>query len=526
MQCDVIKNKAANTNLKLYGGNSPFSSDKVQQKIKKTNLDKYGVEYPVQSDEIKKKIEQTNLIRYGTKHSLQNKDIYQKVIDTCIKKYGVDNPSKSSEIKEKIKDTHMSKYGVPYAMQNADVHNKQLKTMRERYGHEYPLQIPSIKSTHSNTMNKVFGHHNPMELPQYQRYMRIKKKQSYWDTFIAKLSLKKIEPKFDITYYINNIKFPFKCTRCDKEFMSIETNPQKINCGCLKFRSSYEHDIIDWIRSIYIDTVTNNEFFTDTELNRRWESDIFIPKLNIAIEFHGLYWHSDIHKHKNYHQDKYTFFKSQNITLIQIFESEWVHKQDIVKSIIKSKINLNERIFARKTVLKEITTSMYRTFVDENHIQGYCHSKIKIGLFNDSDLVAVIGISKSRFNTKYEWELIRFCNKLNTNVIGGFNKMLKYTLIKYDITTLGTFCDLRYFDGHGYINSNFIFSHITQPNYFYFKINDNVLYPRTQFQKHKLDKKLPLYDDNKTEYENMIINKYLRIFDAGNHLFILDNTTL
>lgn len=520
-----IKNKAANTNLKRYGHISPLSSQEIKEKVKLTNIERFGVEYPSQLPMIKDKIKTTNIAKYGTEYPNQNKDVYAKTINTCIDKYGVNNPFKLDNVKNKIRDNHINKYGVVHPMQNKDIQKKYKQTMRARYNCEYPLQNDIIKEKYNNTLSERFGCSNPMKLPEYQSYLRIKHKESYWDIFHTKLSLKKIIPKFNIDDYIQNKSLEFECTRCNKLFTRNESNPQKINCGCLKFRSSYEHDIIEWVREIYHDTVKNNKHFTDINTNKRWEADIFIPKLNISIEFHGLYWHSDIHKDANYHQDKYTFFKQQNITLIQIFENEWIHNQDIVKSIIKSKLGINQTIYARKTTIQEIDIPTYRNFIDTNHIQGYSHSKIKIGLFKDNELVAVMGVSKSRFSSKYEWELIRFCNRLNTNVVGGFNKLLKYVLSNYPITTMGTFCDLRYFDGHGYNSSNFVFTHITKPNYFYFKQNDNILYPRTQFQKHKLSKKLPIYDSNKTEYENMLCNKYLRIFDAGNYLFILDNTT-
>ena len=34
------------------------------------------------------------------------------------------------------------------------------------------------------------------------------------------------------------------------------------------------------------------------------ELDIYIPSHNLAIEFDGLYWHSEIHKPSNYHLNK------------------------------------------------------------------------------------------------------------------------------------------------------------------------------------------------------------------------------
>ena len=37
--------------------------------------------------------------------------------------------------------------------------------------------------------------------------------------------------------------------------------------------------------------------------------------------------------------------------------------------------------------------------------------------------------------------------------------------------------------------------------------------------KHKLFNKLDVYDDDLTEYQNMVNNNYNRIFDCGNNIY-------
>lgn len=50
---------------------------------------------------------------------------------------------------------------------------------------------------------------------------------------------------------------------------------------------------------------------------------------NIGFEYCGEYWHSDLNKDKNYHQQKTLYFKELNISLFTIFETEWINKQNI-----------------------------------------------------------------------------------------------------------------------------------------------------------------------------------------------------
>jgi hypothetical protein len=41
-----------------------------------------------------------------------------------------------------------------------------------------------------------------------------------------------------------------------------------------------------------------------------------------------------------------------------------------------------------------------------------------------------------------------------------------------------------------------------------------------EFQKHKLKDKLSVYDPDKTEYQNMSQNGFIKIFDFGNLVFV------
>jgi hypothetical protein len=110
----------------------------------------------------------------------------------------------------------------------------------------------------------------------------------------------------------------------------------------------------------------------------------------------------------------------------------FVRNISIIKSIIISKINkIENKIYARNCEIKEIDTKDCRDFLNKNHIQGYTTSSIKIGLYYKDDLISVMTLGNRRINSKNSFELIRFCNKINFNVIGSASKIFKYFLKKY-----------------------------------------------------------------------------------------------
>ena len=497
-QSNIIKEKKRKTNQKNWGVDNVFQSENIQQKSKQTLLEKYGVEHPAQNACIREKQKQTTLKLYGVEYASQNAEIQNKVKQTNLKRYGVEYYLQTEEKKERTKHTSIKKYGTNHPLQNEDILKKQKQTNLEKYGSEYPNQNKNIRY-------------------KIQQAKKIK----YWDIFIIKLKAKQLIPIFNKEYYINNTtNFTFKCLRCNNEFNFEHTDVQHIYCECNKSTSLPEYEIEEWLKSLNANLeIKRNVWihFNTKEVKRR-EIDIAINN-KIAIFYHGIYWHSDIYRDKNYHQELFNLFIEKGYDPIQIFENEWLSKQEIVKSIILSKLNINQtKIYARNTIIKEITISEYKIFLEINHIQGYANSKIKLGMFYNDKLISVLGMGKSRFKNN-ETEIIRYCSLLNYQITGGLAKFLAYIKNNYQFENIISYIDLRYFDGSSYIKNGFMLDSITYPNYYYFYNNNNnfTLYNRIQFQKHKLKDKLEIFDEKLSEYENMLNNGYLRIFDAGNY---------
>jgi hypothetical protein len=282
-------------------------------------------------------------------------------------------------------------------------------------------------------------------------------------------------------------------------------------------KSKGELEVRDFILSLGIECFSR-KFNYD---NKTMEIDCFIPKYNLGIEYCGEYWHSEEIKGKKYHQEKTLWAQKQNIKILTIFENEWINKKEIIKSIIKNNLGLTEnKIMARKCIVKEIFNYEANQFVDKNHIQGKCNSSVNIGLFYKDELKQIISFSKSRFNKKFQWEITRISTELGCNVTGGVSKLFSYFKENYKPQSIISYCDLRFSNGDIYKKLGFEFLHISMPNYWYKKKDDNTFFSRQKFQKHKLEKILPFFDVNLSEKENMKNNNYICVYDAGNFSFI------
>ncbi len=113
------------------------------------------------------------------------------------------------------------------------------------------------------------------------------------------------------------------------------------------------------------------------------------------------------------------------------------------------------------------------------------------------------------------YELLRFCNKLNTTVIGGASKLFKYFVRTYSPLEVISYADKRWSAGDIYKNMGFCLTGTTKPNYFY--VVDNKRENRYKHRKSELVKQG--YDPNMSESEIMKSLGINKIYDCGNLKF-------
>jgi len=168
---------------------------------------------------------------------------------------------------------------------------------------------------------------------------------------------------------------------------------------------------------------------------------------------------------------------------------------------------------------------LVREFLENNHLQGFVGSKIKLGLFFENELINLMTFGKRRVamgkksSNEGEFKLLRFCNKLNTNVLGGASKLFKYFKENYIPKEITTYADRSHSNGELYEQLGFKFIGKTTPNYYY--IIDGIKHHRFNFRKDKLVKEG--FNSNKTKHEIMINRNIFRIYDSGNLKFNFKN---
>ena len=139
-------------------------------------------------------------------------------------------------------------------------------------------------------------------------------------------------------YKNNHQKLKYVCLRGHRGFVSWNNWESKEH-RCPKCKdnqvSKWEKKVRNFLVGLNIDYIPNDRIQLINPLTkRRLELDMWMPKLNKAIECNGTYWHS-LEKVIKRDKIKRQLCKDQNIDLLVVTEKEWDKNIDKCKNKIQ-----------------------------------------------------------------------------------------------------------------------------------------------------------------------------------------------
>ena len=505
-QSSMVRERTKQNNLQKYGVDHPHKLQSVVDATKNTNLSIYGCTCSLHAGSVKEKTRASLLHRYGDTHSWGSKSTARvKSLDTLQSRYGVTNPSHSKEILVRTQATNTLRYNVPWVVSSALVREKSEKTLLQRYG------VANI-----------------MRLPRVAKIVGIKSRRTRlannWDSRIKLFKEAGITPLFSFHDFVKRggiykdnsyIKYKFQCD-CDNIFetwIGMGRVPRCPTCyPSMRGTSKGEEEV-----AAFLADYTTVERHNRSVLNGQ-ELDIYLPEYNMAVEYNGNYWHSQIggNKERYYHQKKALACYESGVKLFSIFSDQWEQKQELICSMLLQRLKrIDTCVGARKCkIVSAVNSKTASTFFNENHLFGAVSGLTK-GLEYEGQLVAALSIGKSRYDKAYSHELLRFAVKQKFSVQGGLSRLLN----AFSVESLVCYADASFSTGTAYELVGFNRVGITAPGYYYLDRSYSHRYSRQQFQKHKLQGKLEHYLPERSEWENMQLNGYDRVWDCGNWVF-------
>lgn len=440
---------------------------------------------------------------------------------SCSSQCARTDPQRTS----KAQSTCMDRYGAPTHQQSDSGRQCRVDTNVARYGCVSPAANPSIRSKIEQTNLERYGHINIFGSEYGKKAIQATNTRKYGHSSFATSTLdSQTVTSLNDSAWLQSQNHVYKRTlgeiaeELNCSIACVHQHFQQFNIPVRRHQSSrFESSICEWIISMGV--VVEN----DVTINGV-RYDICLPEHKILIECDGVYWHGEATagRGRSYHLNKTTQAKQAGYTLIHIYENEWVYKSNIVKSMLSNRIsNTTNRLYARKGIIRAVLSKEAKMFLADNHIQGETVAvTYAYGLYYDNVLMSLITLSTSRFGDKM-LEITRFCNRVDYTVVGGFSRLFTHAVKQLKVDTVVSYADRRWGEGSVYRTAGFVCSGTTAPSYDYYKTNNSlVLLNRMRFQKHKLQKILPVFDSTLTEWENMKANGYDRIWNCGNAKWI------
>ena len=445
-----------------------------------TMLEKYSTVHPMHVPEIVEKMKQTCLYRYGETSFTKTPEFIEKTTKTCRERYGTDWYMQTDEYKASVVDTCMQKYGVPNAGMYGDFIVDKMKN---------PERLAELMSFRNNPEQYVADHFDdPPTILQLSECIGVS------ETTVGDILLNR-------------------------------------NLGHLvSYQYSRMEDEIYNFLTLYIcgSEIIRNTFKVITP----YELDVYLPNYNFAIECNPTYTHNSsigiygqAPKSTEYHKMKTDLCQEHNVHLMHIFGYDWVWHKDVCKSIILNALGLTNTVYyARKTQIYEVSGEDAIKFLEDNHLQDAVDCKVRLGLYFDNELVSLMTFSKLHHtigtgndDTSDCWELVRFCNKNYTRVVGGASKLLQYFIRTYNPKEIISFSDRAHTTGNLYFQLGFNVLRRSNPGYVWVDLKTDKTYSIFNAQKHNISKILQdaTLDLSQNETDIMIDHGYVQVFDSG-----------
>lgn len=273
-------------------------------------------------------------------------------------------------------------------------------------------------------------------------------------------------------------------------------------------------------------------------LGNRREVDFHIPGKRLAIEFNGLFWHSESHgKRRGYHAEKAAGVRAAGSELFTIWSDDWNEKagagrRALILRELAERLGATDRLHlvlpdlpaaairkvdARKLVPAVLTRQETVIFLDANHLHGPVTRTINMGLKDGrGTLVACLSV-RARRSEPGTFGIVRYATE--GTVKGGLDQLLEFATQVlagkgHPASRWVAFADLAIWDGNVYEQGGFARAAATLPDYSYLARGRRVSRFDYQPKRFREDPELT-FKEGMTGRQLADLNGLHRIWDHG-----------
>jgi hypothetical protein len=381
-------------------------------------------------------------------------ELVKKRESTMLEKYGVSSWSQTEEHKTAFaKRTKEAWSDTERREQRLEVRKE---TNLKRYGVSVVSQVPEImakalisrKANREKLTEEEFQSREKIRIDSYRKerlsddvYQNLNDYELIYDLYVTK--------NFSIRKCADHIGCSTHTIKTALESFGIDYIPRTQTQ-----ESSDEIELYEFISSIAPTAIRTYKIGKHL--------DIFIPELKLGFEYNGVYWHSDAKRDMLYHANKVEHFYSHDIRYVQIWEDDWIHRQDSVKKFIEQ--ILTEHPLPTQYEVVEISQEVFNAFVEDNHIAGTVESDIYFGVLCDGNIASALGVNK---NACGNFEITRHV-EIHQSL---FRAMFEFFVLSYDPVSVHVLGDLEYTDKRDnvYLQNGFLSYRDIEPDFKYYR---------------------------------------------------------
>lgn len=254
--------------------------------------------------------------------------------------------------------------------------------------------------------------------------------------------------------------------------LSSDTHETKLVYSLMNEHSAYTEKVLALLQSLGVKFEVHNR-------SLGFELDFYLPELKLAIECSPLATHNSnlfrqddtMFKPKtpNYHYNKYKVARQNGITLITLFEKQfvpdvWTNKTaPMLRRLVTGHADVT--LYARQIDIRLMSQpndkKLADAFLERYHMDGKTPARIRYGLFYQNELVGVATFSEPAtpaYKDGQTLELKRLAFKSDTQVRYGISKIVARLAKDYpDYTRLMTYSNNNMGHGLGYERAGFTF---------------------------------------------------------------------
>lgn len=428
----------------------------------------------------------TNQAKYGHTNYLATEQGKTKAIISKKRVYGDDY---ATQEREKREATMLARYGV-----------RNIFNLKHNFSETKHIKYGSACNVHKRrqTLQRQHGVNNPMQI----KYKEVYDKTSNPDWLVEQHLLHKKSFQL-LSYELSGIDPTALLNTVRTKYPDFVPSRYDVSVG--------HKQLTELLDSMGVSYLIN-----DRSIIAPKELDIYLPDHKIAIEYCGLYWHSEQQgKDRQYHRKKYLACQEQGIQLLTIFEDEWIQRRHQVERKLQHLLGLcTDKIAARKTKCVELDTKTKDAFFEAHHIQGTGPGSITYGLEHGGQIVAAMTFIQQ---SNCAYTLNRYAT--STRVVGGFSKLLNHFKLNTEWKELISFADLRWSDGGLYIKTGWTLDKVLPPDYYYSPDGHSRIH-KFNYRRRNLPERLVSFDPSLSEVENCKNNGILRIWDCGKNRYV------